>query len=95
MDADVTDPLNIGSSEMVSINELPDIVEGIAGTSLRRRYNLAVPKGVMGRNSDNTRIQRALGWQPSIPLRVGSERTYAGFMTISDRRQKRPSHPLA
>jgi nucleoside-diphosphate-sugar epimerase len=73
----VTFPINLGSSEKVSINRLVDIVEEIAGVRLRRRYNLNAPKGVNGRNSDNVLIQKMLGWEPSIPLKVGMERTYA------------------
>ncbi len=74
--SEITEPLNLGSSELVSINQLVDIVEEIAGFKLKRRYNLAAPKGVMGRNSDNTRIQALLGWEPSIALRTGMEHTY-------------------
>ena len=77
MDSSFEDPLNIGSSELVTINQLVDMVEGIAGTKLHRRYNLGAPKGVRGRNSDNTLIQSVLGWEPSIPLLTGLERTYA------------------
>jgi nucleoside-diphosphate-sugar epimerase len=58
------------------VNQLVDIVEEIAGTRLGRSYNLSAPKGVNGRNSDNTRIRRELGWEPSIRLRDGMERTY-------------------
>jgi GDP-D-mannose 3', 5'-epimerase len=76
MDSDVTEPLNLGSSELVSINELVDIVEGIAGVKLKRRYDLNAPKGVNGRNSDNTKIRKLLGWEPSISLRDGMEKTY-------------------
>ena len=72
----VSEPLNLGSSEMVSINQLVDIVSDIAGIHLKRKYNLAAPKGVRGRNSDNTKIQELLGWQPSISLRDGLEETY-------------------
>ena len=75
-DSHFTEPLNIGSSEKVSINQLVDIVEDIAGVKFKRRYNLGAPKGVNGRNSDNILIQRVLGWQPSTPLRVGMEQTY-------------------
>jgi GDP-D-mannose 3', 5'-epimerase len=73
----VTCPLNIGSSELVTINGLVDIVEEIAGIKLKRSYNLSAPKGVNGRNSDNTRIREMLGWGPSTSLRVGMEKTYA------------------
>jgi nucleoside-diphosphate-sugar epimerase len=73
----VTFPINLGSAEKVSINQLVDIVEDIAGVQLRRHYNLNAPKGVNGRNSDNALIRQMLGWEPSIPLRVGMEQTYA------------------
>jgi len=74
--SDILEPINLGSSELVTINQLVDIAEAIGGTTLRRRYKLDAPKGVNGRNSDNTRIKAALGWEPSIPLRDGMERTY-------------------
>ena len=76
MHSDIAEPLNLGSSELVTINELVSIVEEIAGARLQRRYNLDAPKGVNGRNSDNTRIQRLLGWQPSTSLRTGMKATY-------------------
>ena len=76
MASDVRDPLNIGSDELVTINQLIDIVEDIAGVRLKRRYNLKAPKGVRGRSSDNTLIRRRLGWAPAITLRDGMERTY-------------------
>ena len=76
MARNVPGPLNIGSSEMVTINQLVDIVEDIAGVKLKRSYNLKAPKGVNGRNSDNTLVQQLMGWEPSIPLRVGMEKTY-------------------
>jgi nucleoside-diphosphate-sugar epimerase len=75
--SDIVEPINLGSDEGVSINRLVDLVEDIAGVKLRRRYNLNAPKGVNGRNSDNTRIQKLLGWAPSIRLRDGLEKTYA------------------
>jgi nucleoside-diphosphate-sugar epimerase len=74
--SDITDPINLGSSELVTINQLVDIAEAVAGVKLERRYNLGAPKGVNGRNSDNTMIRAALGWEPSIRLRDGMERTY-------------------
>src|SRR5947209_9043619 len=77
LDSDILEPINLGSDELVTINGLVDIVEGIAGIKLKRRYNLKAPKGVNGRNSDNTRIKAELGWAPSISLRDGLERTYA------------------
>ena len=75
--SDILEPLNLGSNELVSINQLVDIVEGIAGVKLQRKYNLSAPKGVNGRNSDNTLIQKLLSWQPSTTLRDGLEKTYA------------------
>jgi nucleoside-diphosphate-sugar epimerase len=74
--SEITEPLNIGSSELVSINELVSIVEEIAGVRLERRYNLGAPQGVRGRNSDNTRILEVLDWAPRITLRDGLEQTY-------------------
>jgi len=76
MNSDFSEPLNIGSDEMVSVNQLVDIVEEVAGVKLKRRYNLDAPKGVRGRNSDNTLIREVLGWAPSIALRDGMDRTY-------------------
>ena len=75
--SDVVEPLNVGSSELVTINQLVDLVEEIAGVTLERRYDLTAPKGVNGRNSDNARIRRELGWEPTVRLRDGLERTYA------------------
>jgi GDP-D-mannose 3', 5'-epimerase len=76
MASDVTEPLNIGSDELVTINRLVDIVEGIAGVTLERRFKLDAPRGVRGRNSDNTLIKQTLGWAPSIPLMEGMQKTY-------------------
>lgn len=75
-DSDIVEPLNLGSDELTTINGLVGIVEDIAGITLKRNYNLDAPKGVNGRNSDNTRILADLGWAPSITLRDGMERTY-------------------
>jgi GDP-D-mannose 3', 5'-epimerase len=76
MNSAVDQPINLGSSELVSINELVDAVEEIAGVKLKRDYNLGAPKGVRGRNSDNTLIRRMLDWEPSTSLREGLEKTY-------------------
>lgn len=75
--SDVDEPLNIGSDQLVSIDQLVDIVEGIAGVSLQRRYDTSAPQGVRGRNSDNALITQRLGWAPSTTLEAGLERTYA------------------
>ena len=74
--SDILEPINLGSSELVTINGLVDMVEEIAGIKLKRSYNLKAPKGVNGRNSDNSLIKKYLGWEPSIRLRDGMERTY-------------------
>ena len=66
--SEIVEPLNIGSSELVTINQLVDIVEAIAGVRLVRRYDVTAPKGVNGRNSDNTRILALLGWEPSTRM---------------------------
>ena len=71
------DPVNLGSSELVSINELVSIVEDIAGVHLERKYSLDAPMGVRGRNSDNTLIKQRYDWEPGISLRAGLEETYA------------------
>ena len=76
MASDVLEPLNIGSDQLVTINELVDIVERIAGVTLKRHYKLDAPKGVRGRNSDNELITRKLGWAPSIRLEDGMRKTY-------------------
>jgi len=76
MYSDIEEPINLGSSEMVSINELVDIVEEIAGYKLKRIYDPDAPKGVRGRNSDNTLIQKYLGWEPDTALREGMKKTY-------------------
>ncbi len=73
----ITFPINLGSEEKVSINQLVDLVEDIAGIKLQRNYNLSAPKGVNGRNSENTLIRKMLNWEPSISLRTGMEKTYA------------------
>ena len=76
-ESDILEPLNLGSNELVTINQLVDIVEEIAGVKLKRRYNLGAPKGVNGRTSDNTMIMEKLNWEPSIKLREGMAKTYA------------------
>jgi GDP-D-mannose 3',5'-epimerase len=76
MDSNIMEPINLGSAEAVTINQLVDIVEEIAGIKLKRNYDLTAPKGVNGRNSDNALIQRYLSWEPNTPLRVGMEKTY-------------------
>lgn len=79
-------PLNLGSSELVSINELVDKVERIARVKLRRSYKLDAPRGVAGRNSDNTFIQEVLHWEPKTSLDTGLRETY---VWIQEQLQKR------
>jgi nucleoside-diphosphate-sugar epimerase len=72
----VATPINLGSSELISIDDLVSLVEEIAEVKLKRSYDLAAPKGVAGRNSDNTFIRKVLGWEPSTPLKDGMKKTY-------------------
>ena len=76
LDSDFVEPINVGSSQKVTINQLVDIAEEIAGIKLKRRYKLDAPKGVNGRNSDNTLIKKVFNWEPSIRLEDGLEKTY-------------------
>lgn len=74
--SDYPRPLNLGSDRLVTVNQLLDVIERVAGTQLNRVYVEDAPQGVRGRNSDNTLIQKVLGWTPEVPLEVGIERTY-------------------
>ncbi len=76
MESEVREPLNIGSDQMVSINEMVEILENIAQIKLTKEYDLSAPKGVRGRNSDNSKIKELLGWSPSISLEAGLGETY-------------------
>ncbi len=76
MASDYSDPLNLGRSELVTINQLLEIVEDIAGVKMKRNYKLDAPQGVRGRNSDNTLILEKLDWEPEIDLKTGMEKTY-------------------
>jgi nucleoside-diphosphate-sugar epimerase len=76
MNSGILEPINLGSSEAVTINQLVDMAEDIAGIKLKRNYDLTAPKGVNGRNSDNTLIQKYLYWEPDTSLRAGLEKTY-------------------
>jgi len=94
MQSDIVEPLNLGSDELVSINQLVDIVEGIAGVKLKRNYNLKAPKGVNGRNSDNTLIKKLLGWAPATRLRDGLEKTYRWIYDEIKRTGYKPGGPV-
>jgi|SRR6185369_15232742 nucleoside-diphosphate-sugar epimerase len=80
-ESDIHEPINLGSSELVTIDQLVDTVEEIAGISLKRRYNVNAPRGVNGRNSDNTKIRQYLDWEPSIRLKDGLTKTYEWIET--------------
>jgi nucleoside-diphosphate-sugar epimerase len=88
MNSNILEPINLGSSEAVSINQLVDMVEDIAGIRLKRRYDLTAPKGVNGRNSDNTLIRKLLHWEPDTSLRTGMEKTYAWILEQYIAREK-------
>lgn len=85
---DYSEPLNLGRSELVTINELLGIIEEIAGVTLQRRYKLDAPQGVRGRNSDNTRIMEVLGWEPEVDLRTGLAATYEWIREQFERRKR-------
>ena len=73
----IATPINLGSSELVSINELVDMIEDFADVKLERKYKLDAPRGVAGRNSDNTMIKKILDWEPETPLKEGMEEPYS------------------
>jgi nucleoside-diphosphate-sugar epimerase len=73
----IATPINLGSSEVISVNQLVDMAEAIGGVKLNRYYDKSAPRGVVRRNSDNTMIQRILHWEPKIPFSVGLAKTYA------------------
>ncbi len=76
LESDILEPINLGSDELVTINQLVDLAEKIGGVNLKRNYKLDAPKGVNGRNSDNTMILEKLDWEPSIRLKEGLTKTY-------------------
>jgi GDP-D-mannose 3', 5'-epimerase len=82
----IATPINLGSSELVSINELLTRIEKIVGAKMFRKYDLDAPRGVAGRNSDNTFIKKVLGWEPKTPLQEGLAMTY---WWIEEQYQKR------
>jgi nucleoside-diphosphate-sugar epimerase len=84
----IATPINLGSSELVSINELVSKVERIAGIKLKRDYDLSAPRGVAGRNSDNTFIQKMLNWEPDTSLDDGLRATYAWIREQYEARKK-------
>jgi nucleoside-diphosphate-sugar epimerase len=96
MRSDYGAPLNLGTDRLVTINELVDIVAGIAGKRIDKRHNLTKPQGVRGRDSDNARLRAVLRWEPATPLEVGLERTYhwiGGQLRSRGRVVEQPAHP--
>jgi GDP-D-mannose 3', 5'-epimerase len=76
MASDYPEPLNLGTDRLVTINQLIDLVCDVAGKKLKKRHDISKPQGVRGRNSDNTLLNRVLGWEPSIALEDGLKITY-------------------
>ncbi len=95
MASDYAEPLNLGTDELVTINQLVDIVSKIAGKGLTKRHNLSGPQGVRGRNSDNTQLRRVLGWEPSIKLQEGLQITYEWIASEIQKSQVEISQPAA
>jgi nucleoside-diphosphate-sugar epimerase len=88
----IATPINLGSSELFSINHLVGEIEEIAGVELERKYDLEAPRGVAGRNSDNTFIKQILGWEPKTPFHEGMEKTYAWIeQQYADRKAGKPT----
>ena len=83
---DNVEPVNLGSSELVTINQMIGILEDIAGITVTKQHDLSAPQGVRGRNSDNTMFHEIYGWEPSISLRDGLEKTYAWIYDILAKR---------
>lgn len=98
MRSDCREPLNLGQDRLITVNELVEIVAGIAGKKINKRYDLTKPQGVRGRNSDNHKLREALKWEPSIPLEEGLRHTYEWISSqIRARKPEafRQAHPAA
>jgi GDP-D-mannose 3', 5'-epimerase len=93
MASSCSDPLNLGTDRLISVNGLVDLVCEIAGKQLRRRHLLDKPQGVRGRNSDNSRLRKLLDWEPSIPLELGLGRTYQWIAEQVAQRSRRTPRP--
>lgn len=88
MHSNCSDPLNLGTDEMVSINQLVELVAQVAGKKIGTRHDLTKPQGVRGRNSDNTKVRSVLGWEPKIPLSEGLKPTYKWIKSELEARQQ-------
>lgn len=96
MESEIHEPVNLGSSELVTIDRLAEMVEEIAGVRLDHRYVRDAPRGVAGRNSDNRRLRSYLGWEPSIALKQGLAKTYAWIETqMTEGSNDADTHPTA
>jgi nucleoside-diphosphate-sugar epimerase len=95
MASDCADALNLGTDRLVTINELIDLVSAIPGKKLRKRHDLTKPQGVRGRNSDNTMLQRVLGWEPQISLEQGLAKTYRWIEDELRKAGRLPAAPVA
>src|SRR5215470_13239472 len=88
MASDYSEPLNLGNTTLITVDDLVDLVSGIAGKQVVKRHDLTKPQGVRGRNSDNSRLLQVLGWEPTISLESGLEVTYRWIqdeLRLSDR----------
>jgi GDP-D-mannose 3', 5'-epimerase len=92
MRSDYPRPLNLGTEELVTVDQLVDMVAEIAGKRLNKRHDLSKPQGVRGRNSDNSRLRRVLGWEPQIPLREGLVPTYRWIESELRTARRIPQH---
>jgi len=93
MRSDYPHPLNLGTDELVTINELVDMVAETAGKRIIKRHDLSKPQGVRGRNSDNNRLREVLGWEPQIPLREGLVSTYQWIESEIKKARRIPGVP--
>ncbi len=94
MQSDHHEPLNLGRDEMVTINELVDVIARIAGKAIHKEHDLSKPQGVRGRNSDNSKLREVLGWEPSIDLRTGLTPTYEWIQEELARANRLPAIPI-
>ena len=94
MDSGSTEPLNLGTDELVSVNQLVDLVGEVAGKPLRKNHDSSKAQGVRGRNSDNSQLRKLLAWEPKVTLRQGLSTTYPWIWSRLDRRGRaRPPAP--
>jgi len=92
MESGYDKPLNIGSDRLVTINELADIIIGIAGKKITKKHNLDTPQGVRGRNANLTLVKKILGWKPEIPLEKGLKNTYDWTKLMVNEGKKRKNN---